>query len=53
MGNSGSLSGHHSSYLVSAFLLFRKFYSTTPFSLKDYMVSKEELQLLKTKFLKK
>ncbi|WP_185288699.1 lipopolysaccharide biosynthesis protein [Chryseobacterium lactis] len=42
-----------SSYLVSAFLLFRKFYSTTPFSLKDYMVSKEELQLLKTKFLKK
>lgn len=42
-----------SSYLVSAFLLFRKFYSSTTFSLKDYMVSKEEIQLLKEKFLKK
>lgn len=42
-----------SSYLVSAFLLFRKFYSATPFRIKDYLVSKEELQLLKDKFLKR
>lgn len=41
------------SYLVSAFLLFRKFYGTTPFRLKDYMVSKEEVQLLRAKFFKK
>ena len=38
-----------SSYLVSAFLLFRKFYGATTFSLKDYLVSKEEIQLLKEK----
>lgn len=42
-----------SSYLVSAFLLFRKFYRTTSFRLKDYMISKEDVQLLKAKFLKK
>ncbi len=42
-----------SSYLVSAFLLFRKFYSSTVFSLKDFMISKEEIQLLKARFLKK
>lgn len=42
-----------SSYLVSALLLFRKFYRTTPFRLKDYMISKEEIQLLRAKFLKK
>lgn len=42
-----------SSYFVSALLLFMKFYSSTPFILKDYMISKEEVQLLKQKFLKK
>ncbi|WP_228437868.1 polysaccharide biosynthesis C-terminal domain-containing protein [Chryseobacterium sp. 7] len=42
-----------SSYFVSAFLLFRKFYSSTPFNWKDYMVSKEEIQLLKQKLSKK
>ncbi|GEJ46647.1 MULTISPECIES: lipopolysaccharide biosynthesis protein [unclassified Chryseobacterium] len=42
-----------SSYLVSAFLLFQKFYRSTAFSLKDYFVSKEEIQLLKEKLLKK
>ncbi|NIF07352.1 oligosaccharide flippase family protein [Chryseobacterium sp. Tr-659] len=42
-----------SSYLVSAGLLFRKFYRTTPFTWKDYMVSKEEIIILKQKFFKK
>ncbi|WP_126652705.1 lipopolysaccharide biosynthesis protein [Chryseobacterium aureum] len=42
-----------SSYLVSAFLLFRKFYNSTSFSWKDYMPSKEEILLLKQKLLKK
>ncbi|MGH1520251.1 polysaccharide biosynthesis C-terminal domain-containing protein [Chryseobacterium sp. JK1] len=42
-----------SSYLVSAFLLFYKFYRSTAFHLKDFMVSKEEIELLKSKFLKK
>lgn len=42
-----------SSYFVSAFLLFRKFYNSTPFNLKDYTVTKEEIQLLKQKFWKK
>lgn len=42
-----------SSYLVSAFLLFRRFYSATAFSFKDYMVSKEEILLFREKFLKK
>ncbi|MCD9618944.1 lipopolysaccharide biosynthesis protein [Chryseobacterium gleum] len=42
-----------SSYFVSSLLLFMKFYSSTPFILKEYMISKEEVQLLKQKFLKK
>ena len=42
-----------SSYLVSAILLFYKFYSSTAFHLKDFMVSKEEIRILKSKFLKK
>ncbi|WP_343639347.1 polysaccharide biosynthesis C-terminal domain-containing protein [Chryseobacterium sp.] len=42
-----------SSYFGSAFLLFRKFYNSTPFTLKDYMITKEEIQLLKQKFVKK
>ncbi|MBE4951146.1 lipopolysaccharide biosynthesis protein [Chryseobacterium culicis] len=42
-----------SSYFVSAFLLFRKFYKSTSFSWKDYIPSREEIQLLTEKFLKK
>lgn len=42
-----------SSYLVSAFLLFHKFYSTVSFRIKDFMISKEEIEIFKTKFLKK
>lgn len=42
-----------SSYLVSAFVLFRKFYMTAGFSFKDYMISKEEIRILKDKFLNK
>jgi O-antigen/teichoic acid export membrane protein len=42
-----------SSYLISACLLFRKFYSVAEFSFKDYMISKEEIQILKEKFIKK
>lgn len=41
------------SYLVSSFVLFRKFYSSTPFQWSDYMISKEEIRLLKYKLLKK
>ncbi|WP_284460202.1 polysaccharide biosynthesis C-terminal domain-containing protein [Chryseobacterium sp.] len=41
------------SYLASAFLLFRKFYRSTEFKLNDFMISKEEIHLLKAKFIKK
>ncbi|MDR6526406.1 O-antigen/teichoic acid export membrane protein [Chryseobacterium rhizosphaerae] len=41
------------SYLASAFLLFRKFYRSTEFKLSDFMISKEEIHLLKAKFIKK
>ncbi|ASE63069.1 polysaccharide biosynthesis C-terminal domain-containing protein [Chryseobacterium indologenes] len=42
-----------SSYLVSSFVLFRKFYHSTPFRWRDYMISRKEIMLLKNKLLKK
>ncbi|AZA81111.1 teichoic acid transporter [Chryseobacterium lactis] len=42
-----------SSYLVSSFILFRKFYRSTPFKVSDYMISMEDIRLLKQKIFKK
>nr|WP_315027374.1 oligosaccharide flippase family protein [uncultured Chryseobacterium sp.] len=42
-----------SSYLVSSFVLFRKFYSSTSFRLSDYMISKGEIAYLKEKIFRK
>ncbi|MET3037943.1 polysaccharide biosynthesis C-terminal domain-containing protein [Chryseobacterium sp. NRRL B-14859] len=41
------------SYLISAALLFRKFYRSTEFQWKDYMVTKEEIRVLKAKLFRK
>ncbi|WP_313093395.1 polysaccharide biosynthesis C-terminal domain-containing protein [Chryseobacterium flavum] len=41
------------SYLVSAILLFVKFYRYTEFKLRDYMITRDDIVFLRDKFLKK
>ncbi len=41
------------SYSVSALLLFLKFYRSTDFRIQDYLITKEDLRLVKEKLMKK
>lgn len=41
------------SYSVSALLLFLKFYRSTDFSIRDYMITKEDVRLAKENLMKK
>jgi len=41
------------SYSVSALLLFLKFYRSTEFRIQDYLITKEDIRLVKEKLIKK